>query len=152
MTDLSKKAQVARSPGGNRKCPDTGRLKADCDCPRCKGWRNAKKGRRGQAKARRALDLKPERFAGRLGNEESWNASNLRVEVKSGAQVNPIARLYVEARNQSDAKRPIGDNRPFTYVAVPDGSSPLVVFRADDLREAVYALVEEWAAVRGGVE
>lgn len=145
MADLSKEAQVARSPGGNRRCPDTSLLKADCRCPRCLGHQSQKKGRSGQRRARRALDLKPEKFSGRLGNEESWNAASVRAEVKSGKQVEPIARLFVEARNQSDAHRAIGDLRPFVHVAVPDGSQALIVIRADELREVVYALIEEWA-------
>ncbi|SRR5690554_1381443 len=144
VTPISKEDQVARSPGGNRKCPTTGIYKGKCTCPRCLGARNKRKGSRGQTKTRKALGLKSEKWRGLHANEETWHSSNLRVEVKSGKQVQPVATRYVAARNQSDAARPIGDFRPFIFVAVPDGSQPLVVLRADDLRDVVAAFIEEW--------
>jgi hypothetical protein len=91
------------------------------------------------------LNLKDEQWRPRTGNEETWNASNLRFEVKSGKQVEPIATRYVAARNQSDAARAVGDVRPFCFVAAPDGSAPLVLVRADELPAVVAAFVEEWS-------
>lgn len=108
MTDLSKAGQLARSPGGNRKCTLTGALKVSCSCPRCVGWRSQQKGRKAQRVVRKALHLKPERYASKESNEEAWTAA-LRLEVKSGKQVEAINRLYVAARNQSDASRSLGD-------------------------------------------
>lgn len=143
--DLSKEAQVSRSPGGNRKCPRTGKFKRSCVCGPCKGARNRRKGQRKQREVRKVLNLKPEKWSGRTGNEETWNASNLRFEVKSGKQVEPIATRYVKARNQADAARAVGDNRPFAFVAAPDGSAPLVVVRADELEAVVAAFMEEWS-------
>lgn len=144
---FSKESQTALSPGQTRYCDESGArlLKKDCKCPRCRGRRSQKKGKRGQKAARRVLGLRPERWSSREHHEESWNAASVRVEVKSGDQANPIATRYVEARAQSDAARAVGDNRPFVFAAVPDGSMPLLVIRGDDLADVVYSLIEEWA-------
>lgn len=146
MTDLSKDAQLSRSPGGNRWCEETGQrvLKRSCTGPKCRGARNRRKGQRKQREVRKVLNLKPEKWAGRTGNEETWNASNLRFEVKSGKQVEPVATRYVKARNQADAARAVGDTRPFVFVAAPDSTTPLLVVRADELESVVAAFIEEW--------
>lgn len=147
MTDLpfSKEAQLSRSPGYNPPCPKTGTPKRQCKCPSCVGRRNKRKGQRKQRQARKALGLKPERWKGREANEETWYSAAVRVEVKSGAQVKPIATRYVAARQQSDAAKARGDFRPFVFVAAPDGSQPLVVVRADELQAVVAAFLEEWS-------
>lgn len=147
MEDLSKEAQLARSPGGNRYCEETGQrvLKRNCTGPKCRGARNRRKGQRKQREVRKALALRDEKWAGRTGNEETWNASNLRFEVKAGKQVQPVATRYVAARAQADAARAVGDFRPFVFVAAPDGSQPLIVVRADELQAVVAAFIEEWA-------
>lgn len=145
VTPISKEDQVERSPGGNRRCATTGVYKGKCSCLRCRGARNRRKGQRKQREVRKALSLKPERWAGRTGNEETWHASNLRFEVKAGKQVGPVGTRYVAARNQADAARAVGDTRPFCFVAVPDGSQPLLVVRVDDLPAVVAAFVEEWS-------
>lgn len=147
MTDFSKDAQLSRSPGGNRWCEETGQrvLKRSCTGPKCQGARNRRKGQRKQREVRKALMLRDEKWRGSTGNEETWNASRLRFEVKSGKQVQPVATRYVAARNQSDAARPVGDTRPFVFVAAPDGTTPLVVVRADELPAVVAAFVEEWS-------
>ena len=146
IPDLSKSAQIDRATTRSRRlCPDTNQRRSECDCRACTGRRSSRKGRQGQRQARTALRLNPERFKGREGNEESWRA-RVRVEVKSGAQVQPIATRYVKARAQSDAARAIGDNRPFVMVAVPDGSDELVIVARRDLPNVVAALVEEWAS------
>lgn len=141
--DFSKEAQLARSPGGNRRCPTTGVYKGKCTCRSCVGKRSRRKGQRKQREVRKALNLKSERWKGREGNEESWTAA-LRVEVKGGKQVESVNRWYVKARQQSDAAKAIGDTRPFAFVAAPDGTSPLIVVRTDDLPAVVSALMEEW--------
>lgn len=146
MTDdlpFSKSKQIARSPGGNRLCSACGNLKADGNCPACRGFKNRTSGLKAQRKARKALRLQPEKFRGREGNEESWRAA-LRIEVKSGSNANPVATRYVKARNQSDAARAIGDTRSFAALFIPDGSAPLLVVRVDELYDIVAALVEEW--------
>lgn len=147
MEDLSKDAQLARSPGQNRYCDETGErvLKRNCTGPKCRGRRNPRKGKRKQRDARKALMLKDEKWSGKHANEETWDSATVRVEVKAGAQVKPIATRYVNARAQSDAARARGDFRPFVFVAAPDGSQPLVVVRADELPAVVAAFVEEWS-------
>ena len=146
MPDLSKQAQLDRATTRDRRlCSDTGKRRSECDCRACTGRRSSRKGRQGQRQARTALRLNPERFKGREGNEESWRA-RVRVEVKSGRQVQPIATRYVAARNQSDNHRAIGDLRPFVMVAVPDGSDELVIVARRDLPDFIQALVEEWAS------
>lgn len=142
--DLSKEAQLARATSRSRRiCPDTGRSRKDCACWPCRNSRNSRKGKAGQRQARTALRLNPERFKNREANEESWRA-RVRVEVKTGAQVGPIATRYVAARNQSDAHRAIGDLRPFVFAAVPDGSDELLIIAKRDLYAVIEALVEEW--------
>jgi len=145
VPDLSKDAQLARATTRARRfCPDTGRPRSECDCWSCRNSRNSRKGRQGQRRARTALRLNPEKYRSREGNEESWRA-RVRVETKSGKQVQPIATRYVEARNQSDAARAIGDLRPFVMAAVPDGSDELLIVARRDLPDFVAALVEEWS-------
>lgn len=141
----TKEDQLARSPGGNQRCPRTGRGKRVCDCASCVGRRSQKKGKLAQRETRKALRLKPQRWSSSLANEETWTAAHVRVEVKAGAQVKPIATRYVAARNQSDGAKAVGDPRPFMFLAVPDGSQALVVIRVDDLESVVAALLEEWA-------
>jgi hypothetical protein len=51
----------------------------------------------------------------------------LRVEVKAGAQVYPIATRFSNAKGQSDEAKALGDVRPFAMVAMPDGSSDGIV-------------------------
>jgi hypothetical protein len=55
----------------------------------------------------------------------------LRVEIKAGAQVQPIATRFELAEHQSEQQRPLGDVRPFVFVAMPDdwGSEGLVIMR-----------------------
>ena len=45
----------------------------------------------------------------------------MRLEVKAGAQIAPIATRYCTAEQQSEQHRSIGDVRPFVLVAMPDG-------------------------------
>jgi hypothetical protein len=67
----------------------------------------------------------------------------VRVEVKAGAQINPVWTRYRLAEEQSEAQRPFGDTRPFIMVAMPDGMNDgLVVFRLSRLRETAEALLE----------
>jgi hypothetical protein len=100
-----------------------------CGDPVARGKRNRAKG---DAKARRARKLLG--IAGaNTRHEELW-AGAVRVEVKSGAQVSPIATRYAAAERQSEAQRPIGDIRPFVMVVMPDGERDgLCVLRLDVL-------------------
>ena len=141
--DLSKDAQLSRSPGGNRICPTTGELKRNCACPKCRGARNRRKGQRKQREARKALE-KSFGTAGPtstvVGNEENWRM-RVRAEVKSGKQVESLTARFLAAEAQAEAARPIGDTRPFVFVAAPDGTSDkLIAFRLSQVDEILNAL------------
>lgn len=146
MTDLSKEAQLARSPGGNRTCVHTGEPRRTCKCRSCLGRRNRNKGKTGQRAAREALMLRRERWTGREANEETWTAA-VRVEVKAGGNMaNPVGLRYDQMRSQSDEATAIGDNRPFVGIVKPDGWSDVVVLvKGKDLPAVVAALLEEWS-------
>lgn len=141
--DLSKAAQLARSPGGNRLCPTTGELKRTCGCYSCIGRRNRQKGKRKQREARKTL----EDHFGTAGptvtataHEEAWRM-RVRAEVKSGQQVKAMVTRYLEAETQSEISKAIGDLRPFVFVAAPDGmGDKLICFRLSKLGEVLEAM------------
>jgi hypothetical protein len=89
-----------------------------CGDPTARGKRNRSKGDNKARKARKALGI----GGVNSRHEEHWGGA-VRVEVKAGAQINPIATRYLLAEQQSEAQRPIGDHRPFMLVAMPDGMS-----------------------------
>ena len=90
-----------------------------------RGKRNRTKGDTKARKARQALGI----GGVNSRHEEVWGGA-VRVEVKAGAQINPIATRYMLAEQQSEQHRPIGDNRPFMLVAMPDGMvDGLIVMR-----------------------
>ena len=103
-----------------------------------RGRLNKQKGHRKQSLARRALEDLFETgvmFHGRKANEESWNFP-VRVEVKAGKQVGPIATRFLAAEKQSENARATGDPRPFVYVAMPDGMTDgLFICRLSTLKE-----------------
>jgi hypothetical protein len=49
------------------------------------------------------------------------------MEVKSGAQVSPIATRFFAAEKQSAQAKAIGDIRPFVMVAMPDDTQEGIV-------------------------
>jgi hypothetical protein len=101
-----------------------------CGDPAARGKRNRSKG---DAKARRAR--KKLGLGGHLTrHEENWGGV-FRTEVKAGAQVGPIYTRFKDAKNQSDAAKALGDNRPFVMVAMPDGTSAGIILM--DLDEFV---------------
>lgn len=109
-----------------------------CPCAKCRGKRNRAKGDSKARKARKALNL----HGSNTRHEEHWSGT-VRVEVKAGAQINPIWTRYRLAEEQSEAQRPFGDNRPFIMVAMPDGMNDgLVLFRLSRLRDTAEALLE----------
>jgi hypothetical protein len=112
-----------------------------CACPVCRGKRNRAKGDRKALRARKALGI-----AGvNSRHEELWGGP-LRIESKAGAQVKPMWTRYLSAEAQSEAARPIGDNRPFVLAASPDGTTEaLYVVRASNWDAACHAYVE-WLA------
>jgi hypothetical protein len=110
------------------RCP-----KEDAECTRkepcrsCRGRRSRRSGRRKQNEGKKVLGVPASRFSPTDANEENWK-DIIRWEVKSGAQVGPIATRYLQYEGQSEAARPIGDNRPFGV---------LVVMRATAFRQLV---------------
>lgn len=115
-------------------------------CMARRGARNKAKGRRKQAAVAKNVGqisgTPVGKYASQTGNEENWRGP-LRVEVKAGAQVKPIATKYRSAREQSDAAHATGDPRPFCFAAVPDGwpnGHFLWVIHSEDLPGVVDAL------------
>lgn len=95
-----------------------------CICPRCRGRRNRDKGRRAQAKAGRTIGIARSNLS--PGHEENAPGA-VRWEQKDGAQVAPIFTRYDKAKAQSEACRPIGDNRPFVFTATNQSRTLLVI-------------------------
>ena len=136
--DLSKEAQLSRSPGGNRRCATSGKFRVSCTCRVCVGKRNQRKGKVTQQAQRKAL----ERISGRPvvgsavqgGNEENWRG-DFRVEVKSGKQVESLTVRFIAAETQSNMAKAIGDSRPFVFAAAPDsfGGDAIWAIRRSEL-------------------
>jgi hypothetical protein len=117
-------------------------------CHSCRGARNRRSGMAKQRQARKALEAvtgtHAARFAGQLGNEESWSGLPLRVEVKSGAQVGPIWTRYSSAEEQAEQNHAIGDPRPFVMVAMGQRTSDgLFICRLSELARCVEALINQ---------
>jgi hypothetical protein len=73
-------------------------------------------------------------------HEEHWRGA-LRVEIKAGAQVSPIATRFDAARAQSDEAKAIGDVRPFAMVAMPDGRTDgIVLMSLSDFSDLLAAI------------
>lgn len=97
---------------------DGARRVKGCGDPVARGKRNRAKGDSKARKARKMLGI----AGANTRHEELWGGA-LRVEVKSGAQIEPIATRFRAAEQQSEAHRAIGDHRAFVLVAMPDGDS-----------------------------
>jgi hypothetical protein len=113
-----------------------------CTCRRCKGRNSKRNGQRQQARAFTALGRPTSQL--HPGHEESITGA-LRLEVKATkAEASVVLTAFDRMRAQSEAARPIGDNRPFVGVAMdPAGRNRgVVLIELDDLAEAVAALVE----------
>lgn len=110
-----------------------------CGCHSCRGKNNRRKGDRKAAVARKALGA----IGANSRHEEHWGGG-LRIEAKAGAQVGPILTRYMAAKNQSEASRAIGDNRPFVMAAMPDKGPGLLVLEIDELAQILAAVAENW--------
>lgn len=111
-----------------------------CGDPAARGKRNRAKG---DSKARRARKLLG--IAGvNSRHEEHWGGNLIRVEVKAGAQVSPIATRFEAARRQSEAARALGDIRAFAMIAMPDDTREgIVLMRLSEFAAIVAALDEQ---------
>lgn len=74
------------------------------------------------------------------GHEEDYGGG-VRIEVKAGGQVKPALTAFRRMRDQSEAKRPIGDHRPFLAVASDDGLT-IGMFVLDQAANIAAALAE----------
>jgi len=118
--------------------PDGTRHVYDCRCPSCNGRRSRNKGDRKALRARKALNI-----GGVNSRHEELFGGALRVEIKAGGQIAPAVTAYEKCRGQSEAARPIGDNRPFAAVWMPDGSKDgVMAFRLSDAYDVAVAILE----------
>jgi len=75
-------------------------------------------------------------------HEELWGGA-VRVEIKAGAQIEPIATRFRAAEQQSEQHRALGDIRAFVLVAMPDGESDgLAVMRVSVLADLLTLIRE----------
>lgn len=111
-----------------------------CGDPVARGKRNRTKGDSKARVARKKLGL----VGANSRHEEHWGGA-LRVEIKAGAQVKPIETRFSSAQAQSEAARPIGDNRPFVMVAMPDDTTDgIVLMKLSDFAQLL-ALADDFA-------
>jgi hypothetical protein len=110
-----------------------------CGDPVARGKRNRSKGDSKARRARKMLGI----AGANTRHEELWGGA-LRVEMKAGAQIEPIATRFRAAYAQSQASRSVGDIRPFVLVAMPDGESDgLAVMRLSVLSDLL-AIIREY--------
>ena len=110
-----------------------------CGDPVARGKRNRAKGDSKARRARKQLGL----GGVNSRHEEHWGGA-LRVEVKAGAQVQPIETRFAQAETQSAQARSIGDIRPFVMVAMPDGMTDgIVLMRLSQFSILLEALQDE---------
>jgi len=128
-------------------CPNTGDQKRRCKCRTCINRKNRAKGRRKQNMVRKKLGIPDRKFHGADAHEENWRSA-VRIEVKAGKQVGPIATRFEKAESQSweNVKNVVGGrSKPFMMVAMPDESSDgIVLFRLSQLRAVVEGIIENW--------
>jgi|TARA_R100000278_G_C5474680_1_gene165836 hypothetical protein len=104
-----------------------------------RGRNNKAKGRKKQYMAMRKLLIPEPKLQHLRAHEEGWMDGWMRVEVKAGQQVQTLWNRYMKAKEQSDTNLP-DDERPFVFVAMPDGmSNGLVCVALDDVDEFVAA-------------
>ena len=97
---------------------------------------------------RKKLGIPDRKFHGADAHEENWRSA-VRIEVKAGKQVGPIATRFEKAEAQSweNVKNQVGGGRgkPFMMVAMPDDTSDgIVLFRLSQLKEVVEGIIENW--------
>lgn len=99
-----------------------------CGDPAARGKRNRAKGDSKARRARKMLGI----AGANTRHEEHWGGA-FRVEVKAGAQVNPIATRFEAAEKQSNQAKSLGDHRPFLMIAMPDDSKDgMIVMRLSE--------------------
>ena len=109
---------------------------------------NRSNGRTKQMRAKELLGVPDRKFGGKSADEEHWN-SEIRFEVKSGNQVEPIATRFYKAEKQSSeyaGRQKDGSiNKPFSMVAMPHGTGDgIFLCRLSDIKKVVEGLQENW--------
>jgi hypothetical protein len=108
-----------------------------------RGKRSRSSGLRYQREVRKRLEeitgTKATKFAPLGGSEENWIGLPWKVEVKSGAQVNPAFTVYGKMLMQCETNLP-GDERLFVGVIKVARKPALVLIALDDLAD----LLKEW--------
>ena|SRR5210317_1873395 len=109
---------------------------------------NRSNGRNKQMRAKEMLGVPERKFGGKSADEEHWN-SEVRFEVKSGNQVEPIATRFFKAEKQSldyaGRQKDGSMNKPFAMVAMPHGTGDgIVLCRLSEIKRVVEGLEENW--------
>lgn len=124
-----------------RPARDGSRRVKGCGDPVARGRRNRAKGDGKARRARKMLGI----AGANTRHEELWGGV-VRVEIKAGAQIEPIATRYRHAEQQSEQHRALGDIRAFVLIAMPDGESDgLAVMRVSVLADLL-AIIREHGA------
>ena len=103
-------------------------------------------GRIAQDRAKNLLGV-PDSELGKDSDEEHWNTKNLRLEVKSGKQVNSTMSLFEKAETQSWEYELTKDNPKelFSLLAMPEGTKDgLFICRLSLIKEVVLELQQMW--------
>ena len=103
-------------------------------------------GRKAQDRAKNLLGV-PDSKLGKDSDEEHWNTKNIRLEVKSGKQVNSIMSLFEKAETQSWEYELTKDNPKelFSLLAMPEGTKDgLFICRLSLIKEVVLELQQMW--------
>ena len=107
---------------------------------------NRVEGRASQDRAKKLLGI-PDSKLGKDSDEEFWNSGNLRLEVKSGKQVNNTISLFEKAETQSWDYEITKDNPKelFSLMAMPNGTRDgLFICRLSQIKEIVKELEAIW--------
>lgn len=103
-------------------------------------------GRKAQDRAKNLLGV-PDSKLGKDSDEEHWNTENIRIEVKSGKQVNSTMSLFEKAETQSWEYELTKDNPKelFSLLAMPEGTKDgLFICRLSLIKEVVLELQQMW--------
>ena len=138
VTPITKADQLARSPGReNRRCETTDLVRRECKCNSCQGRRNRNKGKVGQLQVRKGMEkvfgVQAGPTVASTADEENWGGLPVRVEAKAGIKANAVGTFYRLTKAQSDAKKSIGNIKPFVAAAKVDGmGEPLYIIKQSD--------------------
>lgn len=109
---------------------------------------NRRNGRSKQMRAKEMLGVPERLWGGKSSDEEHWN-SEVRFEVKSGNQVEPIATKFFKAEKQSldyaGRQKDGSMNKPFAMVAMPHGTGDgILLCRLSEVKKVVEGLQKNW--------